>query len=1246
LEPGTIVSGYRIEGELGRGAMAVVYRAIQLNLERAVALKVLAAELAENDEFVVRFFNEARAAAQLTHPSIIQAYDAGVADDDTYYFAMEYVEGETLHDRITREVQMRPTDALAVAVDIADALDYGWQRQRLTHGDIKPENIMVNKLGETKLADFGLAKVTGHDFDGSEIMLTPLYGAPELIRGQRGKGDCRADIYSFGATLYHMLTGAPPFPGENAHEVMQRHLNEDVIPAVEQVPSIPKDLSAYVDGLLAKFPDGRPSDWHSVKQSLRGLKKAGGRKIIKRAASPAANAAARVAAEKVQQVHDAGRHPAKSQSGGPPILLALGLCLSATIVLCLLAWAAANRRSPPSTDPAAAPRIVVSPAAAAEWATLSNRLALIGDPSEAVALLEAFGARYGESVPAAYTDSLGRWRDTLKWRQAAAAADLPATVEDDETSGGADGSLSAAGGNPARDPTAVVAEVNALTNERGIAPAPEQRLASLENAAAPGEGTGGGEATATLPGGPMTMKDEYTVLLAELAAFRYQVGVDFEPLLRRYREWLIKYAEESPEHEHAAFAVDVVLPSVSDIPAALVSHKGELIGERIPGRKFAKEGKIKALTAEEIQLEKETQYGMALRKVRWEELDDPRYFIYMAKPALGGAALPLEQRRSYLGLLLLTRSFKLWDEALIGVPENPEKRMWMGLKVELMTAEAEGEALKLWRRGQALLKNSEYVNAFACLRQVKASRTAVAFRHREQVEELIRDCEGHVPEKVAGRLVRDAQEQELIDPAASLKMLRQAVVRFGRVDYPERTSIDRIRDRVVQAFPRGNWTENLADSPTGAFNGLWLIPGEPILDVGALMVFQELQKLGRLPGEAKLGLPAFEAVSLFLAGDWAKARGVLGEDALNPVRHLPPGFQGAVWLVNGLLADRYEDRKTDSDAVLKAFKELIVSPRRMKRDVRSQVGAMAVEYALAASGQVVEADEAIFWDEVFAQERSPEPMRFVLDTLSLRIERGDVSEAKALLEEIASDDVKASAYGFRKQGVAFLHGVGTQLGDEDGLRAPRFAAKRLRAQYMRLALSTALRSPGNADAAAVIAIVCDELDSLAVDASPLSGTVCFDVICCLASSALSEGDFTAAVAVVDRGLSLNSAALVPYFPRLCFMKAGFLALSGNVGKGQEVLGTVMQSSVSGRTERLLTRTWEPEPPFRVRDLTKGRADARFWYGWLHFSKAAGGGTMKSPEKSFGQVAEHASSLGLRYVCLSTGAAVDRRGREQ
>ena len=271
LRPGTVVDGYEIQYELGRGAMAIVYLAKQLDLDRPVAFKVLSASLARDKDYVTRFFNEARAAAALSHPSIIQAYKAGITAEGLYYFCMEYVEGETLLDMINENQRVPILQSLTLMTEVAEALEYGWQRYKFTHGDIKPENIMVNMQGKAKLADFGLAKVEGHDYAGNDVMLTPLYAAPELIRSTGNKSDCRSDIYAFGATLYHAIAGTPPFPGNDAQEVLDRHVHENPEPLSNRYQPTPQLLSNLVDRMLIKDPNKRIQNWTEIVAGLRSV---------------------------------------------------------------------------------------------------------------------------------------------------------------------------------------------------------------------------------------------------------------------------------------------------------------------------------------------------------------------------------------------------------------------------------------------------------------------------------------------------------------------------------------------------------------------------------------------------------------------------------------------------------------------------------------------------------------------------------------------------------------------------------------------------------------------------------------------------------------------------------------------------------------------------------------------------------------------------------------------------------------
>ena len=272
LPPGTMIGGFRILNELGRGGMGIVYRARQLNLERDVALKVLADNLANDHEFVTRFFKEARAAASLNHPNIVQVFDAGRSPEGISFFAMELIEGDTLESHIDSHGMLSPGEALRIAVKIADALDYAWKTQKLTHGDIKPDNIILSRSGGAKLADLGLAKCIYDDASEDGIMATPLYAPPEVIKGEVDLINYHADMYSFGATLYQMLAGVPPFPDGEPEAVFSCHLNDTPPSLYTYNNKIAPALVEICEQMLEKEPDRRPDTWGDVHAVLSAVR--------------------------------------------------------------------------------------------------------------------------------------------------------------------------------------------------------------------------------------------------------------------------------------------------------------------------------------------------------------------------------------------------------------------------------------------------------------------------------------------------------------------------------------------------------------------------------------------------------------------------------------------------------------------------------------------------------------------------------------------------------------------------------------------------------------------------------------------------------------------------------------------------------------------------------------------------------------------------------------------------------------
>ena len=245
---------YELGSVLGEGGMARVYRGVDRQLRRAVAVKVLAAPFDRDRSFVERFRREARAAAGLSHPNIVAVFDSG-SDDGTHFIVTELVEGETLADRLRRDGPMPPEETVAVAVDVARALAAAHERG-LIHRDIKPGNVMLLPDGRVKVVDFGIARAAGSDtLTGTGVVLgSSAYISPEQAGSQ--PVDERADLYALGCVLYEMVTGHVPFRADTPIATMYRHVNEDA-PAPSTIVPVQAELEAIVMRCLEKDPKRR-----------------------------------------------------------------------------------------------------------------------------------------------------------------------------------------------------------------------------------------------------------------------------------------------------------------------------------------------------------------------------------------------------------------------------------------------------------------------------------------------------------------------------------------------------------------------------------------------------------------------------------------------------------------------------------------------------------------------------------------------------------------------------------------------------------------------------------------------------------------------------------------------------------------------------------------------------------------------------------------------------------------------------
>lgn len=272
---------YEIIGELGQGAMGVVYKAKDPLIDRPVAIKTinLNQALEEKEEYEARFYQEAKAAGRLSHPNIVTIYDVGKSGD-VAYIAMEFLQGRELRD-VLNEVPLLPIDqVLDIVVQVAQGLAYAHE-YGIVHRDVKPANIMVVRDGHVKITDFGIARMASSSVRTQTGMVlgSPKYMSPEQVLGK--PIDQRTDIFSLGVMLYEMLTGQVPFNGENVNAIMYQVLNTVSLPPSAMNSAVPDMLNFIVAKALAKTPDNRYRDASEFAEDLRAC-----RATVPRTATP------------------------------------------------------------------------------------------------------------------------------------------------------------------------------------------------------------------------------------------------------------------------------------------------------------------------------------------------------------------------------------------------------------------------------------------------------------------------------------------------------------------------------------------------------------------------------------------------------------------------------------------------------------------------------------------------------------------------------------------------------------------------------------------------------------------------------------------------------------------------------------------------------------------------------------------------------------------------------------------------
>jgi eukaryotic-like serine/threonine-protein kinase len=272
-QPRLLGGRYELDGVVGRGGMAEVYRARDIRLDRIVAVKTLREDLARDQTFQARFRREAQSAASLNHPSIVAVYDTG--EDNTGgshipYIVMEYVDGRTLRDLLRDDRRLLPERALEITDGVLRALDYS-HRNGIVHRDIKPGNVMLTRSGQVKVMDFGIARAVSDAqatmTQTAQVIGTAQYLSPEQARGERV--DARSDLYSTGCLLYELLTGRPPFLGDSPVAIAYQHVRENPVPPSRVDPEVPQWADAIVLRAMAKDPRDRYQSAAEMRQDIQ-----------------------------------------------------------------------------------------------------------------------------------------------------------------------------------------------------------------------------------------------------------------------------------------------------------------------------------------------------------------------------------------------------------------------------------------------------------------------------------------------------------------------------------------------------------------------------------------------------------------------------------------------------------------------------------------------------------------------------------------------------------------------------------------------------------------------------------------------------------------------------------------------------------------------------------------------------------------------------------------------------------------
>lgn len=1191
LRKGTVISGFMIEDKLGQGGMGVVYKAKQLNLERYVALKVLSDELASDTEFVERFFKEARAAASLSHANIVQVYDAGSTLDGIYYFAMELVEGETLDTRITRDGILPQKEALEIAIKIASALDYAWEKQSLCHGDIKPDNIILNSSGGAKLADLGLAKSIRDESDFKDgIMATPLYAPPEIISGDTHRIDCRSDMYSFGATLFHMLSGIPPFSGDDPETVMNKHLNDKPATLSEINRELNPAISNLVDHLLLKNPESRPASWKEVCNSLDKIHDVE-RKVFHIATKPAQS----------QTAFLPGKQPVPEPL--VKILTALVAIAVILVVSTIAAYIYSNSGKTGNDSPVhKTPRTLpVSPASMEnyqrEWLKVKAEIAKT-DPETGIGLIQEYVKNYPSNIPADADRLLQELKQKLISRQKTRedakmrneafrknVIDLLALISSSSLESTEKARLEEFSRRieqylnmPAKDPeisipaeskdslsqasgkiSGILLKMKAEEESKAIA---EQ--ARIENEKLEQEKKRRAEEEKKRQEKLASNKllDEYYLLLGDFIS-SYQKKKEPSCLGNLVGAWFSGNKNSSiPESISAKcdFMLNTVVQNEPLVFSILEKNEAALHGKNIPGNisalKITDEYLVEKISDKSIKLMTIMGKGKIGKSIPLEQISPDLISLLLQQRILNpdsGVKLSPQDFNIILAFYLLNGMGTQFAECLkaaSAVLSPREKKSWESAAEDLKLAHGERKAIELWREFSKLYNegNTQEASRVLAALSTECGKTDMYARYADEINRRTDIMWAYSPELQAlsllAKAVEDMKGKQYL---AALHKIMTADARCGNMKDLRQSLREQIssgRKLCLDELAANSRIKNISD------NGIPFYYWEAETPGDAWIFEQVVRNGGKINNERILS--TMEIGSSLDYGNWNRAREIMNSGKFMPADRLTSlkgnlGFWAPSFIFSqGLVNMNYNDWGAQSNS-LSALQAAVEHFRGNPMGPMESLSAeLAIEYALMLHVPIRANDIAASYR--YSTQPADREVRIALLHILGTLEKSDAGheEFSRLLKKYSDQFRQYQEFGAdfmwcRTAAWILEENRSMDLKLLQNLRNSKCSAPDISARIMVSAMAKSCSTKGKGFNSA------NEL--IPVIESSVSGNLVSGELWRKVALLKMSRNMPAAPLVIDSLMKDSRICAIGFYPKLCIIKAGYEVMSGKSQPG-------------------------------------------------------------------------------------------------